>query len=391
MKFEKLRDKRLLLMLTVWTHNPIMFYLPILLSKFLGSIAEYVPLMVYVYLIFGDYKKIKRYVRLKDLIFFGSVCLIYLINYLAYSSNRGVLEDTANIFLLATLPFYFLGLLFDVERYYKELLTASKFVITLQLLMFITGSLGLTTVAATEDFMYNAYMILPHLCFVSSFLVKKFSWSNLLFSFLGFLILCACGNRGAIVCFSLYLLTLLFLINPKVKYLVSVSVLSVLLYANFEFIVISLISFIDSLGAGVSTRALQSIVDNNFADANGRNELSDRILEAIENSGAFGYGIMGDRQFLNGAYVHNIILELLVSYGWVFGILLMLSLIIVILKGYFSSKVFCEKVFLISLVFAGIGKLMFSGTYLTEIPLFIMIGFAVSLIRKKYEDINYIR
>ena len=81
---------------------------------------------------------------------------------------------------------------------------------------------------------------------------------------------------------------------------------------------------------------------------------------------------MGDRQFIEGDYVHNIILEFITDYGFVGGIGLFLLLLWQIIRKIKQSYPVSSLLLLVS-IFTGI-HLSLSGSYLMDTMFFIMLG-----------------
>ena len=68
--------------------------------------------------------------------------------------------------------------------------------------------------------------------------------------------------------------------------------------------------------------ATEGITDLSVSSLNGRSRLYSTLIDIIKNSGLFTmYGAYGDRVLLNGsyAYAHNLILEILITFGKFFG------------------------------------------------------------------------
>lgn len=82
---------------------------------------------------------------------------------------------------------------------------------------------------------------------------------------------------------------------------------------------------------GISSRTLNSLVSGSFSDGNGRIEIYQMACELIKTGGALGRGVYGDRYYIGNffqwGYSHDIFLELLVSFGYIGGSILILLLI----------------------------------------------------------------
>lgn len=74
---------------------------------------------------------------------------------------------------------------------------------------------------------------------------------------------------------------------------------------------------------GISSRTIEALFSGELSDANGRDEIYEMAIDLIKTGGPFGRGIYGDRiyigRFFRWGYSHNVILELLVTFGYVGG------------------------------------------------------------------------
>jgi hypothetical protein len=101
-------------------------------------------------------------------------------------------------------------------------------------------------------------------------------------------------------------------------------------------------------------------------------------MQAVSNNW-FGYGIAGDRAIV-GAYAHNILIELWVSFGVIVGTALFIvpvffTVLLLIKKSRYNTA---EDSFILVLISSCYVKLFLSGTYLTESFLFLLIGVLIS-------------
>lgn len=92
---------------------------------------------------------------------------------------------------------------------------------------------------------------------------------------------------------------------------------------------------------GVNSRTLQMLLNGTISDDNGRDFIWATVIDAIENGGIFGHGMLGDRPFVSpihtAGYSHNIFLELLVSYGLI-GFIIILYIICDAVRMIFFCK-----------------------------------------------------
>lgn len=132
---------------------------------------------------------------------------------------------------------------------------------------------------------------------------------------------------------------------------------------------------------GFSTRVFDFIVEDELANTSGRDAIAEKIFVAITQDPFGGYGFMGDRSIV-GTYCHNIVLEILCSYGIVFGgigIITILSMVVLSIKRSWGNPVSWLMVMSACLVFV---KLMFSSSYVFEPYFYMLLGLSIGSTRR---------
>ena len=138
---------------------------------------------------------------------------------------------------------------------------------------------------------------------------------------------------------------------------------------------------------GLSSRTLKALATGSFSDGNGREEIYEMAIELIKTGGPFGRGAYGDRyyigRFYRGGYSHNLFLELLVTFGYVGGPIVILALFIGVLKAY--KACFGDHVRQMLFVAYGVTtcKLMFSYSFWYAQTFWVMIAFMIRWTRKR--------
>jgi len=115
---------------------------------------------------------------------------------------------------------------------------------------------------------------------------------------------------------------------------------------------------------------------------NGRDDISVLVLEHV-NDRFFGYGLFADRYFTRGiwgvhetgTYVHNFAYELWIEFGVVVGSTILLLIIITAIRCIMRKEIPEEYRMLSVVLFCtGVVKLFFSGSWITEPYLYMMLG-----------------
>ncbi len=109
--------------------------------------------------------------------------------------------------------------------------------------------------------------------------------------------------------------------------------------------------------------------------------------EQIEAITFLGKGLYGDR-IVSDMYAHNILIELLVQYGFILGFLIIIIIIYIIGNGVFSIN---KRINNLSIIFISSGflKLFITGSYLNQEPCFyILLGLGMNAIFERMKCKN---
>jgi O-antigen ligase len=236
------------------------------------------------------------------------------------------------------------------------------------------------------------YILIPAIVEINEFLNKKKLFSLLIFA-LSSIIIISFGSRGALLCLIIYVFLRFYIYtknkNLKIVFLkLFLALLIIFGILNINGIIVFLNNMLISIG--INSRTLYLFL-NNFDHLSGRNEIYELILGYISKQSLFGSGIGYDRVLLNGAYSHNLFLEMIINFGLIVGVLMFVILFIMTIFA--SVRDIANKDNLITiLIILGLVYLTFSGSYLTDITFWIFLGFTFSNIfrknRRKYET-NY--
>lgn len=180
------------------------------------------------------------------------------------------------------------------------------------------------------------------------------------------------GSRGAFGTILLFGLVRYFWGKVSVsKFIIYV----LILFIFFELLFTPFVEFISDIldAANVNSRTLKLLVDGEFVShESGRDDLSKMAWNLIDRNPFTGNGVWADRQYM-GIYCHNIILELLLDFGYIVtGII---------------TLVFCGNVYVTFMPLASNHKLYFlmfmmsilipmfvSGSYLIDYNIGLLIG-----------------
>lgn len=190
-----------------------------------------------------------------------------------------------------------------------------------------------------------------------------------------FIIIVSIGSRGAAIVFVVFVAIDLFLSRSRFRWFAIIaSVLMIMLLPQLD-------SFLDTIG--INSRTLRLLTEGNINYTSGRDEIYDKVVAAINEHPVLGLGLFGDRRYLNGAYCHNLFIEIYADFGVLFGTLIMLIGIIELFVSYRASRFGYRTMWLV-FALSGILPFMASSSYLIYNPLAILIGYSV-LVNNNYK------
>lgn len=237
------------------------------------------------------------------------------------------------------------------------------------------------------------------LCIMVCTLIATTRKRDFLFIVAGFLCMFIAGTRGPLICTiaAMVLKAVVLNRNKKKTFVYVLAGVAAVVFVQMGWLGL----FINRLGDALASigienlRIIELYNEGSMSDSSGRNDLQEIVLQAIYQRPLLGWGVGADRLFLDGSYVHNIVLEAICSFGVVFGGLFLLALAVISVRALFSKN---KNVKLIAFIFivSIILKLFFSSSLFTcrEFSLFFGICFGglvnknVNLTSKKKLEIK---
>lgn len=378
-----------ILFLLLWARYPIFefiigacYHVP-LLKEFSPQIPD---ILIVTFAILSLPYIVKR-LRIQDVLFYVAIVVFYFISKYNHPGNFEALDYYTVPFLVVGLPYFFVGVTIDLKSLWRYLYYVSFASIIFKGVH--TFMLGGVEVLESES-MTAAYSILPHLLLVIWYTISQRKPWDLFAVVVGILLLFAFGNRGTLMISAIFAsFCVIGVINQSKKKrggYITIAVLAVLVvFFASSGIIDSIFSFLSSTGS--STRIFEKSQTDGFFLSEGRMDIFYLVIPAILQN-PFGLGIAGDR-LLGVIYSHNIILEFLISFGWFFGTLLILCVVIMFIKALKRAPTIEHKIFLLLLLSSGVFKLMLSNTYLNDTFFYFMLGFCVAILRlPKQSSIN---
>lgn len=314
--------------------------------------------------------------------------LIYLGNMVVFSQNRqymfteigDLLGNPFYIFAIYSLPAYlFVSRITNIEYFVACLKNVAVFVVIGNFF----AAIIFLSFGSSVEYMSFSYSILPHTLFLLLYGIHKQKKIYTMISVVGIISILSFGARGAFLSIVIALILYLIICPKKGRKIFAWSVL-IAVVASIAFFYDQIASSLSRvlIGFGINSRSLEKVLSNSFFVSGTRM----RIYETIYNNIAlYPKGLYADRQFfyITGYhYAHNIILEVLIEWGWILGLLLIILLIMHSIK---TLKIDSEyRYFAIVLFCSGVIKLLVSGSYLSQEPVFYaFLGLGAALSIKK--------
>ena len=199
---------------------------------------------------------------------------------------------------------------------------------------------------------YGRAMILPTLLFISKWFKDK-EFKDLLCSILCVIFVIAYASRFPLLCIAFYIAWkyLKDSLNPKKLFLVASALLGMFIIYIFQDTIINLLAQLFSR-FGITSRNLILLLNGNIGYDSGREGIWQDLIQSLKSSPVFGFGAGGPNYMLNGGASHSYIFDTLGTYGYLGGILFMLTTNLIIIKKYRRTINPCKKE-IMDIAFAG--------------------------------------
>lgn len=317
-----------------------------------------------------------------DYTFFAFLIVIYVTNYAIHPENTEYLNNNAYNCLCLASPMYFWGRIAD-EKNYKIFTYISIICIAMSVFYFAHYAQIAKNISevASDDNMYVAYNILPHVTLLLWNSLNKFNILHIVFMIVGVLFLLSCGTRGPLVCLAFFgIIYFIFFMNFKFAFLIKGIILSIAgIMLLFLHEIISYIAFMFT-GLNLSTRILDKFISGELGNDSGRSSIKIVFYKILDNSDSItGIGYFGSQRF-GYIYPHDIILDFQLSYGYVLGDILLASICCICVLAIYYSKTKHERCMIIMMFSFTIIKLFLSSTFLTEMFFYALIGYCCKIL-----------
>lgn len=289
--------------------------------------------------------------------------------YALFPSNNRYLDYALSNWPFAVL-FYFVGKSIDCIKL-KHIHNASVIGLCLMYFGYVVFK------GQTEKDMAFAYSALPYIIGIVHGLFNKKHLVFWVSALLGIFFLFLLGTRGPLVIGVAYL-AFCYLSGKHTFLKVSVGIVMTCLVVYFiqsnDYMQL-LAQINDTLQQhGIESYIIKNALMGSTASVDSRIEFSTVVWELLQDNLFAIHGLCGDRVLLNGSYTHNFFSEFLYAYGAVGGSILILFGFGGLVSLYFRLDFKDGKDLLVMVVFAFVLKLLFSGSFVSDIWLYFAVG-----------------
>lgn len=332
-------------------------------------------------------EKWRKRIHLTDFVLFLLFVIIYFINPLLYPSTNKLIDYFALRVIVGTFPFLFMGLIFRYDGNERWITLLSRIAVIVNIIFVLYGS---AETVDRDETMNRAYLLLPSVLYLFWIMFEKFNFIDLSFFLVGFFLECSMGSRGPFVCILVFAAVYLFFFK-RYKHTTLIRSLIVIgtifLYFFSTYIALMMIGLLSLFGK--STRIFDKMLDDsliNYEESSGRDMIQGWLLQRLQGNNGNGFGLLADR--LEGAYAHNIFVELWYDFGYVSGSIVIGVLLFMFLWLILNTKNKTNRILAILFFVVGFVKLQFSGSFIVDRYFFFLIGFCISGLRESVSNLN---
>lgn len=312
-------------------------------------------------------KAIKRYPA-AFIITEGIGVLMYCISFIQNYENWSAVWERGFWTLGICIPMGFMAYsIIEKHILYITMLKTSYYMTALISLVFFFNWFSSP---GTYNMSFSYSLLYPLLFHLNEFLNERKTIYLVLSLYQIFLILLY-GSRGAVLCFSIFIIIKVVLSIKSIVWKTAIiglgGIALVLFYVNFESIGNYVLRFFAQ--NGYYSRTIESFFNGSILQSSGRTAIQDKSFDMIMQKPIVGWGVGGEVQLLD-TYPHNIFIELLLNFGILLGGLACVWVVISVLQIFILKSGSIRDLVFIYLC-AGFIPLLLSSTYLKQYEVFI--------------------
>ena len=359
--------------------NAVFLRLPVL-----KEFGEYASEIIIVITLLCCFRSISKHIKKGGVFFYFAWFIAYIFSYF-HINNGKFLDENFAPFFLTVLPMIFVGRAIDINKLDKPFYIISVIYVLWKVVMIVfLKSAEREMGEFTEYNMSAAYNFLPHLLMVTWHFLRKFNIRDFVVTIMGVIALFGMGTRGPVLCWIVFVAFYFLFAREYKRKVLSIMLIVGLATASLTYVnsVFDQLNYITT-SLGLSNRIYKHMEEDMLDSDAGRDRISKTVLQATSESGIFGLGICGDRAAtLDNNYSHNLFIEMIASFGYVLGFVLIAVLILYSFFAWrccFSQE---QKGFFLVLLSFNV-HLFLSSSFLQTPLFFLFLGYCSRLIYDK--------
>ena len=328
-----------------------------------------------------------RTCRISDIFYVIAVALILVFNLHLYTDNAEYVLANIGPLVWNVIVCFFIGrkmpdFIARQEEKSKNILlifTILSITICIAYSFYTLASGTVARLVQDKSDMATAYNVLPCLMWMCWLCIRKSTISSYLVLIICCIYISSLGTRGAMLLLMLFIAICYVLracAERKILNWLLLIVIAMCVACFYETILRLLHDLL--LQLGFSTRILDRFLEGTLLISQSRNQNYDIVNKLITSGPLWGSGLYADRVAI-GTYTHNIILEILLNYGILFGSVLIVVIVFFYIRSVVNARFENERMFIIVLILSTTGKLMMSKSYLEDPMFWLTIGYCVSI------------
>lgn len=325
-----------------------------------GNSSNY-TFIVYIGTLLLFFSKFYRVIKPTNVLLIFGLYVIFVLNYFIFPVSQPYISSTG--FILVCVYFIPIGFLFftQIKDWSNLICILNKYsILAFAIGLYILFFTNITIEKSDEalfTYMEFSYALLPFICASFTVFFKTKKKTALIVFLLGLFEILSYGCRGAIISTVLFVVLIILLKSKTNKILFSVStILMLFVYLNLE----DIANFLLSIDLFSNSYFLKHFVSGAMFESE-RSQIYNLCEIRITKMGLELSGLFGDRPFCGSVYPHNFVYEILMQFGWCFGLIILISYLTLIISC-LKKKAYRESV--IFILCALLLKYMLSGSYL---------------------------
>ena len=342
------------------------------------TIALYIILFIY-----GTITMFKTKIYKKDIIIILLLYVFYGINYIISSEEAKPSFYTVNM-LIIYLYYIPLSIIFASHIKNWGLFFNNKKILITSDILIIVSFIAKIIFRDIDSYLVFSYDILP-ICGITA--VSAIHYKNkkqILFLIISLIGLIIFGSRGVVlwllICSTLIFITDLSNISNKKQLYKKISRLTIICIATASTIA-CIFPYLLNTSVSDSSYIVRRIEMGNITESDSRTKLYQIANKEIIQTGININGLYYDRLILpKNMYSHNFIIEILLSFGLIIGVIIIIALMCCIFKAYAK----CPKeykyivIYFISVLFL---RYLVSGSIFSEGKFILFVAILLSILR----------